>query len=189
MPVRKMLLITGAAVLVGWPLAGQAGGQSGLYVGAGVGNARLEASADLPGGGEATVSGNDSAYKLILGYNFGWLPFLDLGLEGSYVDFGKASERVGGDKVTYEQTAFDGFGVAGVSFGPLGVFAKTGFITWNSEIDGPGFSRSDSSTDPAYGIGARIQVLSITGRLEYELFDLGGNKELEMTSLSALYTF
>jgi len=184
-----MLVAVGSAVLLGWPVLSQAGAKTGPYLGAGVGTARLRARTDLPGGGSTTVSGHEPAYKVTLGYNFGWIPFVDLGVEGSYLNFGKVSKSVGGTKVSYEQTGWDGFGLAGVSLGPVGVFAKTGFINWHSDIKADGFKRSDSSTDPAYGIGARLRFFSLSGRLEYEKFDLSGNKDVEMTSVSVLYTF
>ena len=173
---KVLALITLVATAL--PAAAWAGGESGLYLGAGFGTATVDGSVpDV----DTEFKGSDSAYKLIVGYNFGIVPLLDLGVEASYVDFGKIEDN----SVSYEQTALDAFGLAGLTFGPFALFAKAGLVSWDAKLEGV----SDSGTDPAYGIGARLQIASISARLEYERFELGEVDEMSMTSLSLLYTF
>ena len=121
----------------------------------------------------------------MLGYNFGVLPLLDLGLEGAFVNFGK-SEYV---QIVYELSAWVGFGLVGLSFGPLGLFGKAGLAAWDNETSIGQISTSTSGTDPVYGIGARLQIASFAARVEYEYYDFDSNVDASMTSLSVLYTF
>lgn len=43
--------------------------------------------------------------------------------------------------------------------------------------------------DVAYDVGARVQLLSLQLRAEYERFDVSGDDDVDLLSLSALYTF
>jgi opacity protein-like surface antigen len=174
--IALTILLTGS----GLPLMVHAGAESGVYIGAGVGNSNIK----------GTVNENDfdtdaTGYKLILGYNIGVVPLIDLAIEGSYVDMGEESL---GD-IEYSQTSFNGFGLAGMSFGPIGLFAKAGLAAWDADTNIGGLKASDSGSDPVYGIGARIHILSVTGRIEYEYYDQGNFDDVSMTSLSLLYTF
>lgn len=167
------------------PMTVLAGGESGFYVGGGVGNSSMKVDTAFEGE-TYKYDGNDSGYKVILGYNFGIIPLIDLGVEGSYVSFGKIEDAGSSAKAT----GFDGFGVGALTFGPFAVFGKVGMIKWDADttLAGAG-TASDSGTDPAYGLGARFQLLSFSIRAEYEVFDVEGLKDLNMFSVSALYTF
>ncbi|KPK39811.1 MAG: hypothetical protein AMJ69_04660 [Gammaproteobacteria bacterium SG8_47] len=178
MNAKRIVLTLIATMAVTLPMSVWAGGESGLYVGAGFGTATVDGSVPEV---DTNFKGSDSAYKLIVGYNFGVVPLIDLGVEASYVDFGKIDDN----SVSYEQTAFDGFGLAGLTFGPFAVFGKAGLVAWDAKLEGV----SDSGTDAAYGVGVRLQIASISARLEYERFDLGDVDDMSMTSLSLLYTF
>ena len=175
------LLVLGIFTL---PLTAWAGGESGFYIGGGVGNSSMKVDTALEGN-TYKYNGNDSGYKVILGYNFGVIPLIDLGVEGSYVSFGKIEEADSSTKAT----GFDGFGVGALTFGPFAVFGKFGMIRWDSDTTVPGHTASESGTDPAYGLGARFQLFSFSIRAEYEMFDVSGLKDLSMFSVSALYTF
>jgi hypothetical protein len=179
----KSLRRTCLAILAGamtFSTAAYAGAESGPYIGAGIGQSSIELK-----GYNRAVSGDDSAYKLVLGYNFGLLPLLDLGIEGAYVDFGK----INGGGVEYKQTAWNGFGLVGLSLGPIGLFGKLGLAAWDADTTIASVTTTTSGTDSAYGIGARLQLGPISGRLEYEAFDIEGTKDNSMTSVSLLYTF
>ena len=174
MNVKKVKLsfvfLTGA--LLGAPATTFAGADSGLYIGGGVGDASVK---------DGAFDESDSSYKVFGGYNFGVIPLIDLAIEASYVDFGSPSSST--DKV--EITAVNAFGLAGLSFGPFGVFAKAGAINWDmdSSLDG-----SNSGSDPAYGVGARFALGSFAVRAEYELYDVD-QADVEMLSVSAVFTF
>jgi OmpA-like transmembrane domain len=65
-----------------------AGADSGFYLGAGVGQASAS-DIDIQDQ-EFNFDGDDTGYKALVGFNFGWIPLIDLAVEGSYTDFGKA---------------------------------------------------------------------------------------------------
>jgi hypothetical protein len=162
-----------------------AGADSGFYLGAGVGQASVgDINVGGSGGGSFNFDGDDTGYKAIVGFNFGWIPLIDLAVEGSYIDFGKADDA--GIKV--DADALAAFGVAGVNLGPIGVFGKVGAVNWDAKVSGEGGSADDDGTDPAYGIGARFQIGSFQIRAEYELFDIDA-ADVDFLSASLLYTF
>ncbi len=163
----RTLFICLSSVLLVTPTTSLAGADSGFYIGAGVGDATIE---------EGTFNKSDSAYKLIAGYNIGFIPFVDFAVEGSYVDFGSPGN--------IEATGLDAFGLAGLNFGPIGIFAKAGAIKW--DLKGTGVS--ESGTDPAYGVGARFQLFNFSIRAEYEVFEFD-KADVDMVSVSATFTF
>lgn len=168
----KALLICLSVTSLTVPTAAFAGADSGFYIGAGAGDASIE---------EGTFDESDSAYKILAGYNIGFIPFVDFAVEGSYVDFGNPGTST--DNV--EVTGLDAFGLVGLNFGPFGVFAKAGAINWDLKSNS-GFS--DSGTDPAYGIGAKFSFLSFAVRAEYEVFEFD-KADSDMVSVSAVFTF
>ncbi len=155
------------------PLLSNAGAESGFYLGGGIGSASVI---------EAGFDEDDSAYKVFGGYNFGVIPLVDLAIEASYVDFGAPDSSVG--KV--DISGINAFGLAGLSFGPFGIFAKVGMVDWDLESTIPAIS-NDSGTDPVYGLGLRLALGSFALRAEYEVYDL--DVDLEMISVSGVYTF
>lgn len=162
-----------------------AGSESGFFLGGGVGNATVNDTVS-----NLDYSESDSGYKLYLGYNFGIIPLLDLGIEGSYVDFGKPTGTLSnGDIIQYKTTAWDAFGVAGLTLGPFGLFGKMGLVAWNSDTVNDAVRGNQSGTDPVYGIGVKFQILSISIRAEYEYFDLKTIDNISMASLGLDYTF
>jgi hypothetical protein len=159
---------------LGLPAAAFAGADSGFYIGAGVGDATVK---------DNDFDASDSAYKLFGGYNIGFIPLVDFAVEASYVDFGAPSTSAG----SIEVTGLNAFGLAGLSFGPFGIFAKAGMINWDSDATFGSVSTSDSGSDPAYGIGARFALGSFSVRAEYEYYDVDG--DLDMVSVSGVFTF
>jgi len=167
----KALLIASSALATSIPTVASAGADSGFYIGGGVG----DASVDIDDFDES-----DSAYKIFGGYNIGFIPLVDFAVEASYVDFGNP----GNSSANVEITGINAFGLAGLSFGPFGVFAKAGMMDWDVDSSGG----SDSGTDPAYGVGARFSLGSFAVRAEYELYDVD-RADVEMLSVSAVFTF
>ena len=170
--VRKLAICLAGSIL-GIPAVAVAGADSGFYIGAGVGDATVK---------DANFDESDSAYKIFGGYNIGFIPLVDFAVEGSYVDFGKPSNST----TSIDVTGLNAYGLAGLSFGPFGVFAKAGALRWDSDISGTS-NTNDSGTDPAYGIGARFALGSFSVRAEYETYDL--DRDLDMVSVSGVFTF
>jgi len=169
----RILYICLAGPFLAIPTAAIAGADSGLYIGIGAGDASVK---------NGDFDASDSAYKIFGGYNIGFIPLIDIAVEASYVDFGNPSTSDGNVDVS----GLNAFGLAGLSFGPFGVFAKAGVISWDVDSNF-GSSSSDSGTDPAYGLGARFALGSFSVRAEYEVYDL--DIDLNMVSVSGVYTF
>lgn len=165
----------------------QAGTESGFFIGAGIGQAGVEQDLDIDEG-SLKFDADDTGYKLFAGFNFGVLPFLDLAVEGGYVNLGEPDDTVAGETVKVEVSGFDAFGLAGLSFGPLGVFGKVGLIAADTDTKGAA-GADDSSTDPAYGVGVRLALGSFAVRAEYEYFDIDDLDGADLLSASLVYTF
>ena len=174
----KILFVCLTGLLFGMPTVAVAGAESGIYLGIGAGVATLKNDGE-------DFDESDSAYKVLLGYNFGVVPLIDLAVEGSYAHFGNQSSEL----YEAEVTGLDVFGLAGLSFGPFGLFVKAGVIDWGLDTNSGTVTNSESGTDPAYGVGARLAFGSFSVRAEYEYFDLDSDVELGMASISGIYTF
>lgn len=169
----RILFICLVSSLLMSPITALAGAESGFYIGVGAGDTSLEA--------DGFFDVDDSGYKVLGGYNIGFIPLVDFAVEASYVDFGDFV--VPGDVL--EVTGISAFGLVGMSFGPIGVFAKAGALSWEVE-DSSG--DTGDSTDSAYGVGARFAIGSFAVRAEYEVFELE-DVDLDMVSISGVYTF
>lgn len=160
-----------------------AGGETGLYLGGSVGSAGLDISDR-----NIEYDDNDTAFKIFAGYNFGIVPLVNLAVEGSYVDFGTAEERLLGGNAETSVTGWDAFGLVGLNLGPVSLFGKAGGIYWDRESSVLSQSADDSGTDPAYGAGLQFQLFSFAIRAEYELFKLEG-VDIGFASAGVSYTF
>jgi len=164
-----LLLASGAA----------AAADNGFYVGAAVGQANVDID-NLNGLSSADFKGEDTGYKFIVGFR----PLDWLGLEASYVNFGKPEDTIQGASIETEGDGFTAFAVGFLALGPIDVFAKGGIITFDTQLVG-----NDASTDLAYGVGAQFRLLSFSFRAEYEIFDADGVDDLNMVSVGVTYTF
>lgn len=178
-----------SAVLMSTSGLAMAGSDSGLYIGGSTGTASLDYSTTDPTAGTFHFDDDDIGYKVFVGYNLGLIPFLNIAIEGGYNDFGSQQgtiNNVAGN--TIDSTAWTAFGLAGFDMGPIGLFAKAGMASWDSDLNTPIGSASDSGTDPAYGLGAKFQLGSLAVRAEYEVFDLDG-ADINFASVGASFTF
>ena len=184
--LRLKLLLCGA--LIAAPLGFAQAGESGGYIGASVGSAAIEftdADPNVPPFDE-----DDFAWKVFGGYNFGITPVFDLGVELGYVNLGKPSMEAQGETLSIEVTGFDLFGVIGFDIGPVGLFGKVGYVSWDAEalVNGIDAGSIDGS-DVAYGLGLRFNLASVEIRGEYELFDIEDADDVAMYSLGLAYHF
>lgn len=185
--MKKFLLICGSVLLLSLSSIAVAGSDSGFYLGGSVGTADHDASF-RDGDTDINFDDDDAGYKIFAGYNFGLVPFIDLAVEGSYVDFGEAGSEILGGNANVSVTGWDAFGLAGIKLGTLGLFAKAGAIAWDSETEVLANKLDDSGSDPAYGIGARFQIGSLAVRAEYEVFDVDV-ADIGYFSVGAAWTF
>ncbi|MAY71692.1 MAG: hypothetical protein CME82_09595 [Halomonas sp.] len=178
--LRRMALVAaalGLALLTSTHCV--AGGSTGLYVGVGAGQMQ----------GDDDFDDEASAAKVFAGYNFGWLPFLDLGAELSYLNGGELDGDVDGTSARLEVESLQAMGIAGFSFGPFGVYGKAGMADWDADRSGNGLNKDYSGTDPVFGLGARMQLFDVTGRLEVERIDADEIGHVDSLTGSVVYTF
>ena len=164
--MKKIKVLVFCLVFLSIPGLASAGAESGIYLGGSLGYTMIDFE-NIP----VTGDDNDAGYKVFAGYNFGLVPFLDLAIEGSYVDFGEASAPYISN-VDVGITALDAFGVVGFKMGPIGIFGKAGQVWYDTEASMFGDIFDRSSNDMAYGVGLRFQVGSASIRAEYEFFNI-----------------
>lgn len=194
-------LLVAAAVLAAFAFSGAAFGQG--YIGGSVGQSDYKLDCD-PG---FTCDTKDTGYKVFGGYMF--MPYL--GVEGAWVDLGKASESATGTiligktptpvtaTISLKATGFALYGVGAVPMGDAALFAKLGMasIKAKGEVCATGFgceSESETNTDFAWGVGASYHFTKNFGaRFEFERFRgkfTDGDKfDIDLLSLGVLYRF
>lgn len=181
--MKKLIVAPLFLMLTSFPLVSWAGSESGLYIGGSVGQTSVEA--DFGDDTSFKLDDDDNGYKILLGYNFGVLPLLDLGIEADYREYG----QFGNNFVSTEVVSYELFGVVGLNLGPFGLFGKAGYSDTDLEaaIEDEKFKDSESAT--AYGVGAKLSFGSFGLRAEYEVLDLDDIDDLNMISVGATYTF
>lgn len=169
------------------PLAASA--DSGFYLGGSLGGATIEADFGDTGipGFPQDIDEDDTAFKVFAGYKFD-LPGLDLGIEAGYVDFGAPEIDVLTESVELEPNGVNLWGIAGIETGPVDLFAKLGYISWDIEASVQGQSVSDDGSDLGYGLGLSFGIGSLSVRGEYEVYDID-DADVSMLSLGLVYQF
>lgn len=179
------------AFVIGAGLAGQAAAEdTGFYVGGSVGYSYLEGDArDVIEDQDFGFDDDDFGYKIYGGWQI--LPFL--AVEGGYVDFGEVEDTTPLTRTRVSSDGWDAFVVGNLPLGPIDLFGKVGVIAFESDIDFDGsntsFKDDDSGTDPAYGIGAALELGSFALRGEWEYFDVDGLDNLSLFSVGLTYQF
>lgn len=160
-----------------------AGTDSGFYIGGSLGSANAEYDDNT-----SNFDDSDTGYKVLAGYNMGLVPFLDLAVEGSYYDFGTQSGKIATLNADIDSTGWSAFFLAGMDLGIVGVFAKVGALAWDADLSVANISDSNSGTDPAFGLGAKIQLGSLAVRAEWEQFQMD-DLDMDYYSVGAVFTF
>lgn len=172
------VLIAVGLLLVSSVVSADTADLKGFYAGLGVGESLIELEdEDSP----ADFKAEDTGYKLMLGYRFlSWLA-----AEVSYIDFGKASDRVLGEKLTAE---FDALSANAVFLWPLGsfdLFGSLGAAAWEGKLRNRTFGGSvdDDGVDPMIGLGVQYRINRVAIRAQAESVLLGDDDEDDWTDL------
>jgi len=181
----KYLMNALAVIGLGAFLSAPASADSGFFIGGSVGGATVELDLgnDLPPvpGLPTSIDEDDTAFKVFGGYTFD-LPVIDLGVEAGYVDFGKPEIDVIDEQLTIDTTGLNLWGVATFNAGPLDLFAKLGYISWDADLAIADQSASDDGSDLGYGLGIGFGLGPVRVRGEYELYELD---DVDVSMLSA----
>lgn len=187
-PIFVSAALSAATVLAISP-ASVLAGDSGFYIGGSIGNADISYDDNHSSFGDVNFDDDDSGYKVFAGINFNLIDLLNLAVEASYVDFGEQEGSIAnitGNKL--EVDAWTAAALAGVDLGPIGVFAKAGFASWDGDVSAGNSDFSEDGTDPLYGVGAKFQIGSLAVRGEYEIYDLE-DIDIDYISVGLSYTF
>jgi len=181
--IRKLPTTLAVILLCGLPMSNTQAA-SGLYLGAGVGNATIK---------DSTSAGNldtsQTAYKAFVGYRFNMLPIIDLAVEGGYTDFGKASQSFAGQNVELKLHGANADALLIFPFGPFDFYGKAGVLSWSADSSVGGTTTSTTGTDPFYGVGVGFYLWKIGIRAEYEQYKIKDVDRVQMYSLNALFQF
>jgi outer membrane protein with beta-barrel domain len=161
---------------------------AGLYVGASVGNAKVN-DGDVLG---SDFSASDTASKVYGGFTI--MKFL--AVEVSYNKLGSPKDTVSGG-TTDAEIKITGYDAYAVGVLPLGkrfeIFGKAGLIFWDGKSEFSGAfngSESDSGNDPAYGAGIVWHLFKrLDVRAEYERFNIKNIDKVEFGSIGANFRF
>ncbi len=126
-----------------------AGEDSGFYVGGSLGRSDLNIDElDEIDTNDFKIDDDDNAYKIMVGFNLGIIPLIDLAVEAAYRDFGEFQGRSVLGNTEAEADSIDVFGLAALTFGPLAVFGKVGFVDWNVDTAIDDRNIDQSQTQP-----------------------------------------
>ena len=161
---------------------------SGPFIGASIGKATVAAELSDPGFNDINFDEDDSAYKIFGGFAFD-LPVVDFGVELGYFNLGSPSFDSGVADVSLDVSGYAAFALAGVNVGPVGLFLKGGYTSWDADIQIDDLKGSEDGSDPAYGLGLRFTLGSAEIRGEYEVFDIDDADDVYMASLGVVWRF
>ncbi len=166
-------------------------GESGFYVGAGLGRA----STDLNSGG---ISGDDrdNAWKGFGGYQFNRY----FAVEGGYLDLGRASVAGTGGTLSSDSTAWQASLVGSLPLGQqFALIGKVGVARTETDtistIGGTPVAANDRNTDPTYGLGLRYDFTKAFGvrgeweRLRTSNGAIGGKNDVDLITVSGIFRF
>lgn len=156
----------------------------GFYLGGGSGTATLESS--FPAG---DYKKDSTMWRAFAGYRFGWLPILDVAVEGGYRDFGKSSTSIGGNNTEVKMTGWDGAGLVILPILPVDLYAKVGLLNYSLDKNYGGAASNASGTRTFYGAGVGFRVWRVNVRAEYERFDVPELKRSDAYSINAYFRF
>jgi hypothetical protein len=185
-PLMTALVLTVAGASIA-PAAALA--DTGWYIGGSFGTATLDVGLGdmgipaLP----TSLDADDAAYKVFAGINLD-LPVVDVGVEVNYVDFGEPQLDILGEPLLAATTGFNVAGIAGLDLGPMNVFGKVGYSSWDTDIIFEGNIESAEDDGLSYGIGLRFGLGPVQIRGEYEIFDLD-DAEFDMLSVGIAFQF
>lgn len=174
----SILMATGFA-MTALAAAAASAADNGLYLGASVGQSDVNIDS-----GPLQVDGDDTGFKLIAGFR----PLDYFAVELNYVDFGDVESNGGNFKA--ESDAISAYAVGFLPVGPVDLFAKAGLVNSDTSVKGAvGDAFKSDGTDFTYGAGVQFRFLSLSARLEYEIFDVDDVDDLNLLSVGLTYTF
>jgi len=166
-----------------------AAAESGLYLGAGVGQTRIQDKPTVPGVGTFDINGKAVGGKGFVGYRFSGIPIVDLAAEAAYTDFGRPSDNASGQTFDYKLRGPSAAGLVILPLGPLDLYGRWGVMSWSLDRTVNGMNTTNKGTSPVYGAGVGFYLWRVGVRAEYEYYAVKNIDSAQMLSLSVLFQF
>ena len=177
--MRTSIFLTTGFVIATLAAGTASAADNGFYLGASLGQSDVNIDS-----GPLEVDGDDTGFKLIAGFR----PLDWFAVELNYVDFGDVDSDGGAFKA--ESDAISAYAVGFVPVGPVDLFAKAGVVKSDTSVNSDvGEAFKSDGTDFTYGAGVQFRFLSLSARLEYEIFDVDDVNDLNLLSVGLTYTF
>jgi len=174
---NKLLSTLLLSATLGATAFGASAEEHGFYMGAGVGQSRVN---------DGSYDDRDTAFSMFGGFDVNQY----FAVEGGYADLGKLESDTGG--TAFEATAPY---VAAVGKYPINekvsVYAKAGFNRWSLDNAIPSVTgdTDDSGTDPLYGLGVQYRLNDKIGmRGDYSRFKIG-DADVNLAQVQVTYHF
>lgn len=161
---------------------------SGLYIGAGVGQFNVEVdNLDEAQDTVESFDSDDTTFKVFAGYRFNQF----IGVELDYIDLGSPEDTVNDLRVKAEINGVAPYLIGTVPLGPIELFAKVGYYFYDIQIDTESVRALDESDeDLVYGAGLGITLFEhLHARLEYEIIDVSDVDDANALWLSGAWRF
>jgi opacity protein-like surface antigen len=183
MPHRVWSIAATATMLAATPAL--ADENSGLYVGAGLGDFSTEI--DDIGDVDIDFDEDSDATKIFAGWRFN--RFLAVQLD--YIDFGGSTAALDLLEIESDTKGLAPSVVGTLPLGPVEVFARAGVLFYDLEVTSNGTELIDESgQDLVYGAGLGLTLLErLALRLEYEIVDISELDDAEAVWITAAWRF
>lgn len=162
--------------------------ESGLYIGAGVGQFNVEIdNVEDVGDTVESFDSDDTTFKIFAGWRFNKF----FGVELDYLDLGSPEDTVNDLRVQAEINGVAPYVIGTVPLGPVELFAKVGYYFYDVEINAESIgSLDDSNEDLVYGAGLGVTLFEhLHARLEYEIIDVSEVDDANALWLSGAWRF
>jgi hypothetical protein len=169
-------------------LAGPAqAADSGFYVGAGIGEAKISDDSSQPSGQNFDES--STPYRAFAGYRFGVIPIIDLAAEIGYMDLGKAEGTVGGTTAQYKAQGADGSLLVIFPITIFDLYGRVGVFQAKLDKTFNGTTTSSAGTAGVYGAGVGVRFWRLGVRAEYDRIDIKDLKSVDVGMASIYFQF
>jgi len=180
-----------AAGLVVGAMQAHADDKSGFYIGAGVGNTKVQDKIGAGEEGHVNFDSDDTSFKVLAGYDF----IEYLGLELAYIDFGAPADNFNSVNIKanlQNATGWTAELVAQLPIGPVDLFAKGGVVSYKADFrakfkgETGTIARDNQDGDEAvFGGGLTFNIGRVGIRGEYEYMDIVDG--VDVWTLSAIW--
>jgi hypothetical protein len=188
--MNRLWLSMLAVMLSGLCSAHANAADSGLYIGGGIGSTTFKDDPANPSGsGNLNFDSSANLARAFIGYRLTVIPLIDLAAEAGYNDFGKPSQTVNGQNLSYKLTGADAAGLVIFPLGPLDLYGKAGVLSYSADKNVGGTTTNKSGTSALYGVGIGVKVWKLGIRAEYDYYNVSNINKVQGYAVDVLFQF